>query len=106
MVLRALSISDRADISVGIQAGKTDRQIWADLGRDHAVIWRERRRNTTKARGYRPVSAVCADIRRHGRSRQIQSWLRESGLIWLGLGRRVRLPVVCVWKPQTPVLRP
>ncbi len=64
---RVLSFSDRADIAVGILAGKTDRQIGADLGRDHTIIWRERRRNSTKTRGYRPVSADCAAGRRRRR---------------------------------------
>lgn len=64
---RPLSFADRADIAVGIQAGKSDRQIGADLGRDHTIIWRERRRNSTKTRGYRPVSADCAADRRRSR---------------------------------------
>ncbi|PXA64482.1 IS30 family transposase [Arthrobacter psychrochitiniphilus] len=64
---RRLSFSDRADIAVGILAGKPDRQIGADLGRDHTIIWRERHRNSTKTRGYRPVSADCAAERRRKR---------------------------------------
>lgn len=64
---RALSFSDRADIAVGIQAGRTDRQIGVDLDRDHTIIWRERWRNSTKTRGYRPVSADCAAERRRSR---------------------------------------
>ncbi|WP_420713967.1 helix-turn-helix domain-containing protein, partial [Arthrobacter sp. H14-L1] len=39
---RPLSFSDRADIAVGVLAGRTDRQIGADLGRHHTIIWRER----------------------------------------------------------------
>ncbi|MCC9068053.1 helix-turn-helix domain-containing protein [Arthrobacter cryoconiti] len=62
-----MSFSDRADIAVGIQAGKTDRQIGADLGRNHSIIWRERHRNSTKTRGYWPVSADCAAERRRCR---------------------------------------
>jgi transposase, IS30 family len=61
---RALSFADRADIAVGILAGRTDRQIGADLGRDHMIIWRERQRNSTQTRGYRPVSADCAAERK------------------------------------------
>lgn len=64
---RALSFSDRADIAVGIQASKTDRQIGADLGRDHTIIWRVRRQNSTKTRGYRPVSADCSAERKRRR---------------------------------------
>lgn len=64
---RALSFSDQADIAVGLLAGRTDRQISVDVGRDHTVIWRERRRNSTKARGYRPVSADCTAERKRKR---------------------------------------
>lgn len=65
MVRRALTMSDRADIAVGIKAGWTDRRIGADVGRDHTIVWRERRRNSTKTRGYRPVTAdVNAEKRR------------------------------------------
>ena len=64
---RALTFADRADIAVGIRAGRTDRQIGADLDRDHTVIWRERRRNSTKTRGYRPVTADVAAQRRRSR---------------------------------------
>ena len=64
---RRLKFSDRADIAVGILAGRSDRQIGADLGRDHTIIWRERRRNSTKTLGYRPVSADCAADRRRSR---------------------------------------
>lgn len=62
---RALTMSDRADIAVGIKAGWTDRRIGADIGRDHTIVWRERCRNSTKTRGYRPVTAdVKAEKRR------------------------------------------
>nr|WP_237759807.1 helix-turn-helix domain-containing protein [Arthrobacter alpinus] len=64
---RRLSFSDRADIAVGILAGKTHRQIGADFGRDHTIILRERHRNSTKTRGYRPVTADCAAARRRSR---------------------------------------
>lgn len=58
-------MSDRADIAVGIKAGWTDRRIGADIGRDHTIVWRERCRNSTKTRGYRPVTAdVKAEKRR------------------------------------------
>lgn len=67
MVRRALTFADRADIAVGIKAGWTDRRIGADIGRHHTIIWRERRRNSTKTRGYRPVSADCAAERKRQR---------------------------------------
>lgn len=68
---RRLSFSHRADIAVGIQDGGTDRQSGADPGQIHAIIWQERQRNSTKSRGYRPVSVGCAadrnaDARRRG----------------------------------------
>ncbi|PXA63933.1 hypothetical protein CVS29_17620 [Arthrobacter psychrochitiniphilus] len=72
---RQLSFSDRTDIAVGILAGKSDRQIGAELGRDHTIIWRERHRNSTKTRGYRPVSADRAAERKRRRpqARKIDS---------------------------------
>lgn len=76
----ALSFSDRADIAVGILAGKTDRQIGADLGRDHTIIWRERRRNSAKTRGYRPVNADCAGERKRSR-RQARKMERDLILV-------------------------
>ena len=59
-----MSFSDRADIAVGIQSDKSERQIAAELGRDHTIIWRERERNSTKTRGHRPVSSDCTAERR------------------------------------------
>ncbi|WP_315914126.1 helix-turn-helix domain-containing protein [Arthrobacter sp. lap29] len=83
---RPLSFSDRADIAVSILAGKTDRQIGVDLGRDHTIIWRERGRNSTKTRGYRPVSADCAAERRRSRpqARKIETdpVLRTLDTLW------------------------
>ncbi len=67
MARRALTFSDRADIAVGLQAGKTDRQIGSDIGRDHTIVWRERRRNSTKTRGYRPVTADVRAERKRSR---------------------------------------
>lgn len=67
MGCRGLSFVDRVDIAVGILAGKSDRQIGANLGRDHTVIWRECHRNSTKTRGYRAVHADCAAERRRKR---------------------------------------
>lgn len=57
MVRRLLSFEDRAQISVGLQQGLSDAEIGELLGRDRTVIWRERRRNSLKTRGYRPVHA-------------------------------------------------
>ena len=54
-----MTFSDRADIPVGIRAGHSDRRIAAEIGRDHTVVWRERHRNATKTRGYKPVTADC-----------------------------------------------
>lgn len=65
---RALTFEDRADIAVGIRSGHTDRQIAAEIGRCHTVVWRERRRNTTKTRGYRPVTAHDRARKRRARA--------------------------------------
>lgn len=61
-----LTFANRADIAVGITAGLTDAEIADKIGRDRTVVWRERRRNSTKTKGYRPVHADCeAQRRRH-----------------------------------------
>ena len=70
MGCRRWSFSYRADIAVGILASKTNRQIGVDFGRDHTIIWRKSRRNSTKTRGYRPVSTDCAAERRRKRPQQ------------------------------------
>lgn len=65
MARRALTFADRADIAVGMRLGKKDRQIGEDIGREHTIIWRERRRDSTKTHGYRPETAgVKAERRR------------------------------------------
>jgi IS30 family transposase len=82
---RRLSFSDRADIALGILAGKPDRQIGVDLGRDHTMIWRERRRNSTKTRGYRPVSADCTAERRRRRPQARRNRALQNPECSLGL---------------------
>lgn len=67
MTRRTLTFADRADIAVGIVAGLSDRQIGEQISRDHTVVWRERRRNGTKTRGYRPVHADCEAEKRRRR---------------------------------------
>lgn len=65
MSRRVLTFADRAQIAVGLKQGMTDAAIGELIGRDRSVIWRERRRNSTLSRGYRPVSAdVKAEQRR------------------------------------------
>ncbi len=100
-VRRMLTLEDRAQIRVGIMRGLGDREIGGLIGRDHTVVWRERRRNSTKTRGYQPASAdtrarlrrarrqtraidadlvlkarVLADLRRSRTPRQIAGRLR------------------------------
>ncbi|WP_236734238.1 IS30 family transposase [Mycolicibacter kumamotonensis] len=62
-----LTFADRADITVGITAGLTDAEIADKIGRDRSVVWRERRRNSNKTCGYRPVHADCEAQRRRRR---------------------------------------
>ncbi|MBG6190657.1 IS30 family transposase, partial [Arthrobacter sp. CAN_A212] len=75
MARRLLTFADRADISVGIRAGHTDRQIGTEIGRDHTIVWRERLRNSTKTRGYKPVAADCKaeDRRKRPQIRKIDA---------------------------------
>lgn len=64
---RALTFQDRAQIAVAIKQGMTDREIGALIGRDHTIVWRERRRNSLKSGEYRPVNADCRAERRRSR---------------------------------------
>lgn len=67
MARRALTFADRADIAVGIDAGLSDTDIAEKIGRDRSLVWRERKRNSTKTRGYRPVHADCEAEKRRSR---------------------------------------
>jgi IS30 family transposase len=62
-----LTFADRADIAVGIESGLSDGEIADKIDRDRTVVWRERRRNSTKSTGYRPVHADCGAERRRRR---------------------------------------
>lgn len=72
---RALTFSDRTEIAVGIRAGHSDRQIAVEIGRNHTIVWRERRRNSTKTRGYKPVTAdsKAQDRRKRPQVRKIDA---------------------------------
>ena len=52
------TFADRADIAVGIESGLSDTEIAEKIDRDRTVVWRERRRNSTKTRGYRPAQPI------------------------------------------------
>jgi transposase, IS30 family len=52
-----LTVADRAEISTGLKAGWSVRAIAAHIDRALSVIGREIKRNSTKTRGYRLVSA-------------------------------------------------
>lgn len=62
-----LTMVDRAQIAVAVTSGLGDREIGELIDRHHTVIWRERRRNSTLTRGYRPVHADCVAQRRRSR---------------------------------------
>lgn len=53
-------MEDRVEIRSGVAAGETDRVIGERIGRDHTIVWRERRRNTKAGKGYRAVAAESA----------------------------------------------
>lgn len=59
MARRKMTMDDRAQIAVGIKAGLSDKELGELLDRDRTIIWRERHRNSTKTRGYKPVHADC-----------------------------------------------
>ncbi|MVT25421.1 IS30 family transposase [Nesterenkonia alkaliphila] len=67
MVRRMLTVTDRAEISTGLKAGWTVRRIAGHLDRCPSVISREIRRNSTKTRGYKMVTADCRAQRRRSR---------------------------------------
>ncbi len=62
-----LTMVDRAQIAVAVNSGLGDREIGELIDRHHTVIWRERRRNSTLTRGYRPVHADCVAQKRRSR---------------------------------------
>jgi len=64
---RMLTMVDRAQIAVAVNSGLGDREIGELIDRHHTVIWRERRRNSTLTRGYRPVHADCVAQKRRSR---------------------------------------
>lgn len=61
---RGLALEDRAQIGIGIEQGLSDREIGELVGRDRSVVWRERRRNSWKTTGYKPVAADIKERRR------------------------------------------
>ncbi|WP_440136969.1 IS30 family transposase, partial [Georgenia satyanarayanai] len=62
-----LTATDRAEISTGLKAGWTVRRIAEYLDRSPSVVSREIRRNATKTRGYKMVTADCRAQRRRSR---------------------------------------
>lgn len=64
---RGLMLEDRVQIAVGLKQGLSDREIGELIGRDRSVVWRERRRNSWKATGYKPVAADAKARRRRAR---------------------------------------
>lgn len=62
-----LTFADRVEIGAGLQAGLGVRQIARRIGRSASVVSREIRRNQTKTRGYRIVTADVRAARRRKR---------------------------------------
>lgn len=81
---RMLTFEDRAQIAAGLQMGLADGEIAKLIGRDRTVVWRERRRNSTASRGYRPVAA---DVRAQRRRNRPQAFTIDTDPV---LRRRVR----------------
>ncbi len=75
MARRLLSFEDRAQIAVGAQQGLSNAAIGALIGRDRTVVWKERKRNALKTRGYQPVNAneMAAKRRRREQTRKIDA---------------------------------
>jgi IS30 family transposase len=72
---RMLTMADRAQIAAGMRANLDDRAIGELMDRCHTVVWRERRRNSTTTRGYKPVHAdrEAQDRRRRPQTRKIDT---------------------------------
>lgn len=62
-----LTFHDRAEIGAGVQANLTVREIAARIDRSPSVVSREIRRNSTKTRGYRIVTADATARKRRSR---------------------------------------
>lgn len=75
MTRRLLTFHDRAQIAVGIKQGLSDAEIGALIDRDRTVVWRERRRNALKTRGYQSVNAneMAAKRRRRPQVRKLDA---------------------------------
>ena len=67
MQRRMLTIHDRVEIGAGLMAKLTVRKIAEGIGRSPSVVSREIRRNQTKTRGYKIVTADCSAERRRSR---------------------------------------
>ena len=75
MARRLLTFEDRAQIAVGVRQGLSNAVIAALIGRDRTVVWKERKRNALKTRGYQPVNAneMAAKRRRREQTRKIDA---------------------------------
>ena len=67
---RMLTVGDRVEIASGLKAGWSIRAIAEHIGRCPSVVSREVRRNATKTRGYKIVTADCRAQRRRTRPQQ------------------------------------
>ena len=67
---RMLTVGDRVEIASGLKAGWSIRAIAAHIDRCPSVVSREVRRNATKTRGYKIVTADCRAQRRRARPQQ------------------------------------
>jgi len=65
-----LTVGDRVEIASGLKAGWSIRAIAEHIGRCPSVVSREVRRNATKTRGYKIVTADCRAQRRRTRPQQ------------------------------------
>jgi DNA-binding CsgD family transcriptional regulator len=99
--LRCLSMAEREEISRGVAAGESCREIAARLGRAPSTVSRELARNGGRHR-YRAQAADAAAFGRAQRpkaaklvtSRGCGRWSRPS---WPCAGRRSRSPGGCRW---------
>lgn len=67
---RMLTVGDGVEIATGLKAGWSIRAIAEHVDRCPSVVSREVRRNATKTRGYKIVTADCRAQRRRARPQQ------------------------------------
>jgi transposase, IS30 family len=95
----ALSLSEREEIRVGIEAGDSDAAIADRIGRHRSTVWREIAANGGRGR-YR--AALAEERAAHGARRPKSPWTEERPWLWLKVQELLRTKK---WSPEQIVRR-